>query len=248
MGLSLINPSGTPKEVLLVIGKTRIGTSFLSTWLLILVSTTVILSCGPTEVSVEVDEVNVETEMNTSVEIPESSALIGQSWNLRTPISIPSPVGLEAMSEAIGGVAIVSDELSETVAKMGDILSSFTTPTPIPGIDIDREEERMELVNVLWIGFVVTSRTTDNWDYITLKESYSGFFESNGTESQVEVFIFDDDIVDPALASKIAVNSLVRNNFETGFHRNIVVSCEKREVCEELIDLLEEQSELLSIK
>ena len=109
----------------------------LNSGLLILGSVIFLTSCGPTEVSVDVEEVNVEAELNTSITMPESSQLTAPQGGLATPFAIPTPIGLEGMTEALESVSVVSEQLQDTAEQFGAILGSLNDPTPLPKIQPD---------------------------------------------------------------------------------------------------------------
>ena len=50
-----------------------------------------VISCGPTEVLVDVDEVNVDTELNTVINMQEP-AVVDQSMNFQHPVTNPTQI------------------------------------------------------------------------------------------------------------------------------------------------------------
>ena len=100
-------------------------------FLIILGSIICLVSCGPTEVSVDVEEVNIDTKLNTSITIPHSTPKTVLQGNIQPPVVIPTPIGLEAMTEVLKSVSSVSENLQETAKTFGDIFSSLNTSTQI---------------------------------------------------------------------------------------------------------------------
>ena len=202
-----------------------------------------VLSCGPTEVSVDIEEVNLDTELNTAINIPEPP-VVDKSVNFQTPVLIPTPVGLEGMNEAVGSISIVSGELAKTVESFGDILKSLETPTAIPDIDISHPNEFITLPHLLLTGFIVQEDTMLKWDYKGLQNAYLGFIVIDGVEHSVEVFIFDEVINDPSLASSITVDALILGDYKTGFYENLAVNCASQNICDVVLTLVDDKYKL----
>jgi len=202
-----------------------------------------VISCGPTEVLVDVEEVNVDTELNTVINMPEP-AVVDKSMNFQTPVTIPTPIGLEGMNEAVGSISIVSGELAKTVESFGDILKSIETPTAIPDIDINPPNEFITLQYLLLAGFIVQEDTMLKRDYEGLRNAYLGFIVLDGVEHSVEVFIFHDVLNDPSLASSITVDALLQGEYKTGFYENLAINCLSQNICDAVLTLVDEKYKL----
>ncbi len=218
--------------------------------LLILGSVIFLTSCGPTEVSVDVEEVHVEAELNTSITMPESSQLTGPQGGLATPFAIPTPVGLEGMTEALESVSVVSEQLQETAEQFGTIMGSLNDPTPLPEIGPDYLGGVIELNHLLLIGFIVNEETTSKWNHAGLKNSYIGAVNFGGVDRSFEVLIFDSAIADMSFAAEVTADMLLNNGYgqSIDFHENIAVSCKTREICQDLFNSLDEKRRFLQGK
>ena len=195
-------------------------------------------ACGPTEVTVEVDEVNVDTEFNNSMQMPNYTQSEIATENLRATIVIPTPVGLEAISEAVGGLSTLSEELQKTVGGFSDVIQSLNTPTPSVKTETANAGKTIGLNELLLSGFIVTEETTSSWTYEGLERSYKGYFQLDNLQSFLEVLIFVDSISDPSFASSIAVDFFRKDNREISITKNIVFACASKEVCESLTRLI----------
>ena len=206
-----------------------------------------IFGCGPTDVSVDVEELNVDTELNTTITMSEPDQSISSQGDLQVPVSIPTPAGLQAMTEVLESVAGVSDGLQETAKSFGEIFSSLNTPTPISQIKVEGSEKIINLNNLLLIGFIVTSETTSKWNHTGLKNSYIGWVNLNGMDRTIEILIFDTIIKDPSFAAQITADILMENGYghSINFYQNLSLSCESQVTCEDLLDLLRKQNYFL---
>ena len=219
----------------------------LNSSLLILGSVIFLTSCGPTEVSVDVEEVNVEAELNTSITMPESSQLTAPQGGLATPFAIPTPIGLEGMAEALESVSVVSEQLQDTAEQFGAILGSLNDPTPLPKIQPDYPHGVIGLNDLLLIGFIVSEETTSKWSHAGFKNSYIGVVNFGGVDRSFEVLIFDSAITDMSFAAEVTADILLKNGYgqSIDFHENISVSCKTQEICQDLFNSLDEKRRLL---
>ena len=219
-------------------------------FLIILGSIICLVSCGPTEVSVDVEEVNIDTKLNTSINIPHSTPKTILQGNIQPPVVIPTPIGLEAMTEVLKSVSSVSENLQETAKTFGDIFSSLNTSTQITQPVFDYSEKIISLNNLLLIGFIVSKETSSKWNHTGLINSYAGQVNLNGEDRSIEVLIFDSVIQDPLFAGSVTSDMLQINGYSNHIssHQNLFVSCEKQEICEDLFKLLEEKTRLFDGK
>ena len=216
--------------------------------LLILGSVVFLTSCGPTEVSVDVGEVNVEADLNTSITMPEPSQLTSPQGGLATPFAIPTPIiGLEGMTEALESVSVVSEQLQDTAKQFGAILGSLNDPTPLPKIQPGYPEGIIGLNDLLLIGFIVSEETTSKWSHAGLKNSYIGVVSFGGVDRSFEVLIFDSAITDMSFAAEVTADMLLNYGYgqSIDFHENIAVSCKTREICQDLFNSLDEKRRFL---
>ena len=203
------------------------------------------IACGTTEVSVDVEEVNVNTELNSSIQTTQSPITSEMSKNFQTPIPIPTPIGLEAMADAINSIGVVSDGLKETVQGISEIVVSFPTSTPTPPTSSQESsfERKGSIGHVLMAGFILEEETTGKRNYAGLENSYKGFIISDEPRQNLEVFIFEQSLSDPSLSSSIALDNMARNGSSTDFFHNLAFSCELKSVCDYFLASLEKQSQ-----
>ena len=203
-----------------------------------------IASCGTTEVSVDVEEVNVNAELNSSIQTTQSPTISGIPEIYQTPIAIPTPMGLAAMTEAIIGIDGVAKELDVTVQGIGEIVASYPTPSPTPTVSQKNSFERKGGIgHVLLAGFVLEQETTRQRNYFGLQNSYKGFVYHEGVYQDLEVFIFSQSISDPSLSSSIALDNMARDGSTTDFFHNVAFSCKLDSTCKKFLSSLEEQAQ-----
>tara|TARA_B100000029_G_C17493101_1_gene929811 strand:+ start:104 stop:784 length:681 start_codon:yes stop_codon:yes gene_type:complete len=213
-------------------------------WALLPLFTLLIAACGTTEVSVDVEEVNVNAELNSSVQTTQSPITSGIPENYQAPIAIPTQAGLEAMTEAIIGIEGVAKELGDTVQGIGEIVASYPTPSPTPTVNQKNGFERKGGIgHVLLAGFVLEQETTSQREYVGLENSYKGFVYHEGVYQDLEVFIFSQSISDPSLSSSIALDNMARDGSTTDFFHNLAFSCKLETTCRKFLSSLEEQAQ-----
>ncbi|MBI67934.1 MAG: hypothetical protein CL777_04225 [Chloroflexi bacterium] len=203
------------------------------------------IACGTTEVSVDVEEVNVNTELNSSIQTTQSPITSDMSKNFQTPMPIPTPIGLESMSDAINSIGVVSDGLQETVQGISEIVASFPTSTPTPPSSNQGSsfERKGGIGHVLMAGFILDEETTTKRNYAGLESSYKGFIIRDESHQKLEVFIFNQSLSDPSLSSSVALDNMARNGSVTDFYHNLAFSCQLKSVCDYFLASLEKQSQ-----
>ena len=203
------------------------------------------IACGTTEVSVDVEEVNVNTELNSSIQTTQSPITSDMSKNFQTPMPIPTPIGLESMSDAINSIGVVSDGLQETVQGISEIVASFPTSTPTPPSSNQGSsfERKGGIGHVLMAGFILDEETTTKRNYAGLESSYKGFIIRDESHQNVEVFIFNQSLSDPSLSSSVALDNMARDGSVTDFFHNLAFSCQLKSVCDYFLASLEKQSQ-----
>ncbi|MBL75365.1 MAG: hypothetical protein CL763_00310 [Chloroflexi bacterium] len=213
-------------------------------WALLPLFTLLIAACGTTEVSVDVEEVNVNAELNSSTETTQSPITSRVLENHQTPIAIPTPVSLEAMTEAIIGIEEVTKELGNSIQGIGEIVASYPTPNPTPTVSQKNNFERKGGIgHVILAGFVLEQETTPQREYDGLENSYKGFVYHEGAHQGLEVFIFSQSISDPSLSSSIALDNMARDGSTTDFFHNLAFSCKLETTCRKFLSSLEEQAQ-----
>ena len=203
------------------------------------------IACGTTEVSVDVEEVNVNTEFNSSIQTTQSPITSDMLKNFHTPMPIPTPIGLESMSDAINSIGVVSDGLQETVQGISEIVASFPTSTPTPPSSNQGNsfERKGGIGHVLMAGFILDEETTTKRNYAGLESSYKGFIIRDESHQKLEVFIFNQSLSDPSLSSSVALDNMARNGSVTDFFHNLAFSCQLKSVCDYFLASLEKQSQ-----
>lgn len=194
------------------------------------------MACGPTEVSVDVKEVNVDASLGSAIQMPESPQISGSEGSVQLPVVIPTPAGLEAINETIGSISTLSQEFQKTAESFGEIFSSIGTP-PAPNPSGKSSSLRLLGLNdLLLAGFIVTGDTTTTWTYTGLQRSYAGFIGTS--DRTLEVFIFNELVTDPSLISTLAVDQRLKQERAADFYRNFAMGCGQPSTCAELIKLL----------
>ena len=74
--------------------------------------------------------------------------------------------------------------------------------------------------------------------------AYLGFIVLDGVEHPLEVFIFDEAINDPSLASSITVDALILGDYKTGFYENLAVNCASQNICDVVLTLVDDKYKL----
>ena len=205
-------------------------------------------SCGPTEVSVEAEEINVNTEFNTSIEFPEQNQIVQPKTDAPTPIIIPTPIGLEAMDDALQSALTVSEELQKTADSFGEIFASIDNPTPTLEPKINDDSKKIDLNHFLLSGLSVNRESTHKWNLDGLKNSYVGVTTLDEKDT-IEVLVFDNLITEPSIIASITYDILSKEGYSyTVIHRkNVFISCKESSICIDFASILEEKYNELSL-
>ncbi|MQF99012.1 MAG: hypothetical protein FI729_05805 [SAR202 cluster bacterium] len=214
----------------------------------VLASLIFLSSCGPTEVSVEAEEINVNTEFNTSIEVPDRNQIVLPTTDAPTPVIIPTPVGLEAMNEALQSALTVSEELQKTADSFGEIFASIDQSTPTVKNSMTDEPKNIDLNHLLLNGFSVNKESTDKWSFSGLKNSYIGVttLDEDGT---IEVLIFESPIIEPSTIASITADILSTNGYSNNVlnRNNLFMSCAQSTLCIDFVSSLEKRLAELSL-